>query len=271
MARKTPMTQEAYLKKFSRAARWRLPPQESEEAIADYRELLFQPGRDKNKLVAELGEPVQAAHLLTDVKTYRRWLAVFAILTYGLFLLGKWAWMGMTPLHINGLGPWWYPVWTMVAGLALSLYWFRRHGWKSGPLPKRLLLALAAVFLFGIVTLAWTYYLFDPEMMARLAEAAAGNPTPWQIIAQRELLIEGGIACALAALVGLALAKCYDRRWLALYILCVTVAAMLGFVEFHMISMDISSRGCPEIQRYLFARLLPMGAVGLMGTGVSLC
>ena len=46
MARKTPMTQEAYLKKFSRAARWRLPPQESEEAIADYRELLFQPGRD---------------------------------------------------------------------------------------------------------------------------------------------------------------------------------------------------------------------------------
>ena len=33
-AKKT-LTREQYLKKFSRAARWRLPPQESEEAIAD--------------------------------------------------------------------------------------------------------------------------------------------------------------------------------------------------------------------------------------------
>ena len=29
------MTREIYLKKFSRAVRWRLPPKEAEEAIAD--------------------------------------------------------------------------------------------------------------------------------------------------------------------------------------------------------------------------------------------
>ena len=34
MKQKKPLTKEKYLKKFSRAVRWRLPPQESEEAIA---------------------------------------------------------------------------------------------------------------------------------------------------------------------------------------------------------------------------------------------
>ena len=95
MKKQKPLTKEQYLKQFSRAVRWRLPPQESEDAIADYRELIFQPERDESKLVEELGGPVQAAHLLTDVKTYRRWLKIFAVLAVGLFLLVKWAWTAM--------------------------------------------------------------------------------------------------------------------------------------------------------------------------------
>ena len=266
------LTREQYLKQFSRAVRWRLPPQESEEAIADYRELIFQPERDESRLSEELGEPVQAAHLLTDVRAYRRWLAVFAVLAFGLFLLAKWAWTGMTvTTGFFSYSNVWYPVWVMAAGLLLSLYWFRRHGQKSGLLPKKLIFALAVVLLLGIVTLVWTYYLFDPQVMAHLVETAAGNPTPWQIIVQRELLIEGGTACALLALAGLVLAKCYDRRWLALYILCVTAAAIFGFAEFHLTSMDVSARGVFELQGYLFARIIPIGAVGLIGTGVALC
>ena len=89
MKQQRSLTKERYLKKFSRAVRWRLPPQESEEAIADYRELVFQPERDESKLVEELGAPAQAAHLLTDVKAYRRWLAVFAVLAFGVFLVAK--------------------------------------------------------------------------------------------------------------------------------------------------------------------------------------
>ena len=88
------LTQAQYLAKFSRAVRWRLPPQEAEEAISDYRELIFQEERDESKLVEELGEPVQAAHLLTDVKAYRRWLAVFAVLAFGVFLVAKWCFTG---------------------------------------------------------------------------------------------------------------------------------------------------------------------------------
>ena len=266
-----PLTCEQYLKKFSRAVRWRLPPQESEEAIADYRELIFQEERDETKLVEELGEPVQAAHLLTDVRTYRRWLAVFALLAVGLFLLAKWAWTGMTvTTGFFSYSNVWYPVWVMAAGLLLSLYWFRRHGQKNGPMSRWLLLALAVVLACGAGTQAWNWYVLSPEFLEFYSETYP-HVIPWQIILQRELVTEGGWVCALIALAGLVLAKCYDRRWLALYVLSVTVAALCGFILFHMHSMDMSYAISSSIQAYLFARLIPIGAVGLIGTGVALC
>ena len=107
------LTREQYLTKFNRAVRWRLPPQESEEAIADYRELVLEEERDESKLVEELGEPVQAAHLLTDVRTYRRWLKVFAVLTLGLVLLVRWVWVGHSTLNLEDCCQWWYPLWLM--------------------------------------------------------------------------------------------------------------------------------------------------------------
>lgn len=270
MKQKKPLTKEQYLKKFSRAVRWRLPPQESEEAIADYRELVFQPERDEEKLVEELGTPAQAAHLITDVKTYRRWLAVFAVLAYGLFLLAKWAWMGGSRFYFSFADQWWYPVWVMAVGLVLSLYWFRRHGQKNGAISKWLVLALAVVLVFGVGTMGWNWYVLSPEFLDFYSETYP-HVIPWQIILQRELVTEGGWVCALIALAGLVLAKCYDRRWLALYVLSVTVAALCGFILLHMRRMDMSYAISSSIQAYLFARLIPIGAVGLIGTGVALC
>lgn len=264
-----PLTREQYLKKFSRAVRWRLPPRDSEEAIADYRELIFQEERDESKLVEELGDPVQAAHLLTDVNTYRRWLKVFAVLSFGLLLLAKWSWMAWAT-RIMGWDEWWYPVWVMAVGLPLSLYWFRRHGQKNGAVSKWLALVLAAVLVFGVGTMAWTWYVMSPEFLASYMEKYPDSIS-WHIILERELLINGGIVCALLAFAGLVLAKCYDRRWLALYTLGVTTAAMTCFVLFNLVSMDISVPGPDVFQAYIFTRLLPIGAVGLIGTGVALC
>lgn len=262
------LTQAQYLAKFSRAVRWRLPPQEAEEAISDYRELIFQEERDESKLVEELGEPVQAAHLLTDVKTYRQWLKVFAVLALGLFLLAKWDFMGHSSFYLSSYDQWWYPVWVMAIGLPLSLYWFRRYGQKNGPLSKLLLLALGTVLAFGVVIMVWTWHVTDP---AFLDYYAALGGIPWQITLERELMINGGMGCALIALFGLVLAKCYDRRWLALYTLALTAAAMCGFVIFIFKSMDLSVAIRGSIQAYIFARIIPIGAVGLVGTGVALC
>lgn len=269
MRRQKPLTKEKYLKQFSRAARWRLPPQESEDAISDYRELIFQEERDETRLAEELGDPVQAAHLLTDVKTYRRWLKVFAVLAFGLFLLAKWAWMGWTSIRFSFAEEWWYPVWVMAAGLALSLYWFKRHGQKYGPMSKLLLLTLVLVLLAGGGLLYGIWTVSD----IRLYEQTADNA--WHLRQQVYLVVTAmmyaGVLSALAGLAGLVLAKCRDRRWLALYILCLTLAAMIGFVTFNFKGTNLDYLTADVFRSYLFARLIPIGAAGLIGTGVALC
>lgn len=271
MKQPKPLTREQYLKKFSHAVRWRLPPQESEEAIADYRELIFQPERDEGKLVEELGEPIQAAHLLTDVRTYRRWLAVFAVLAFGLFLLAKWSFTAYSQFYrFLWWDQVWFPVLVMAVGLPLSLYWFRRHGQKNGPLSKRLVMALVVVLVYGVGTLAWNWHVMSPECLSYYSETYP-HIIPWQIILQRELVINGGMVCALLAFIGLVLAKRYDRRWLALYVLAVTVAALCGFIMLLMHSIDLNYAMTNSIQTYLFIRLIPIGAIGLIGTGVALC
>lgn len=272
MKKQKPLTKEKYLKQFSRAVRWRLPPQESEEAIADYRELIFQEEREESRLVEELGTPVQAAHLLTDVKAYHRWLAVFAVLAFGLFLQARWAWTAWHYLFI-GLRAWWYPVLVMAVGLPLSLYWFRRHGQKNGPLSWKLVLPLASILVFALVWLAFMWYVMDTQTLATLTtpENFTIYYEPWQLVSLRTLIMYSGVVCAAIALAGLVLAKCRDRRWLALYTLCLTVGAMLGFAIFILHAMDFTSGVSKATQAYIFIRILPVGAVGLIGTGVALC
>lgn len=266
---KKPLTREQYLKKFSRAARWRLPPRESEDAISDYRELIFQEERDESRLAEELGEPVQAAHLLTDVKTYRRWLKVFAVLAFGVLLLAKWAFMGHTSFYFSFAERWWYPVWVMAVGLALSLYWFRRHGQKNGTISKWLVLALVVVLIAGCGVMYGIWDVTGAVMYEQVSENG------WKLIQQVHLVVTAmmyvGTLSALAAFAGLVLAKCYDRRWLALYILGVTAAAMIGFVTFNFKSLNLDYPTADVIQSYLFTRLIPIGAAGLIGTGVALC
>ena len=271
MKRGKSLTREQYLKKFSRAVRWRLPPQDSEDAIADYRELIFQEGRDEAKLVEELGDPVQAANLLTDRKTYRRWLKVFAVLAFGLYLLAKWDWMGWVRIYFQFTDTWWYPVWVMAVGLPLSLYWFRRHGQKNGAPSRRLVLVLTAELIVGC---GMMYWIWDISGRIRFYNQTADGTiqvTTQEVHQLITAMMVVGTCSALAALAGLVLAKCYDRRWLALYTLGLTVAVMIAFVTFIMKSMDLSIPDPYEFQPYVFTRLLPLGASGLLGTGVALC
>ena len=273
MSKSRLLTKEKYLSKFSRAVRWRLPPQEAEDAISDYRELIFHAERDETKLVEELGEPVQAAHLLTDVKTYRRWLWVFGILAFGLFLMAKWSWTGQTfarfyPLDLGPFDRGWRCVTVLAAGLVLSLVWFRRNGQKHGPVSKWLLIFLAVVLVFGVGIMILTYRIFLQAFLNHYAEI---DVTPWEIILQRELIIDGGTVCAVIALAGLLLARLKDRRWLALYTLALTAAVLCVMVQFWVTSIDPSWAMQNNPTWYMFSKLIPVGVVGLIGTGVALC
>ncbi len=275
-----PMTKKKYMSRLSRSARWRLPPREAEEVIADYQEMVYQEDRDEARLVEELGTPDQAVWLLTDAKTYRRWLWVFGILAFGLFLMAKWAWTGLpfvrfdwdfSSMYSEG----WRGIAVMAVGLVLSLVWFRRHGQKSGPLSWRLLLSLAVVLIFGLAVMGLSWRQLDPGVLERYAELnyeqIVGTSLYWRIILYREMIIDGGTFCPVIALVGLVLARCGDRRWLALYTLALTAAALCIIVECWMLSMDLSWGAMEDVRAYLFPRLIPVGIVGLIGTGVALC
>ncbi len=271
MKQQRSLTKEQYLKKFSRAVRWRLPPQESEEAIADYWELVFQPERDESKLVEELGEPVQAAHLLTDVKAYRRWLAVFAVLAFGVFLVAKWCFTGRSHFdYVFDFRQYWFPVWVLMVGVVLSQYWFRRHGQKNGPLSRRLILALTLVLAAGALIMGWTWHVTGPDFLARLAAEPNKDLLHRLAWTLGDLLMYGGTLCAVAAFTGLVLAKLCDRRWLAVYGLALTVAALCAIVTFWLRSMSLDW-GAGELRAYFFPRMVLVGIAGLLGTGVALC
>lgn len=279
MKKQKPLTKQQYMVKFGRSARWRLSPQDAEEAIADYNEMVFEAERDESKLVEELGDPVQAAWLVTDAKEYKSWIKVFTVLTLGLLLMAKWSWTGLTFFRFSwtwSYGSVWYSIAVLAVGIVLSQVWFRRHGRKSGTLSKRLPLSLAAVGIFVFGTIALTWYVLDPKFLEVYTETIQMNVSylrviPWQITLQRELLIDGGTASALVALAALVLARIKDRRWLALYTLALTAAVLCIMVEYWLRSMDLTFAMMNNLQLYVFVLVIPVGAIGLIGTGVALC
>ena len=119
-----------YLSRLSRAARWYLPPAEAAEVLEDYREIVE--GRSGEELRRDLGTPRAAMRQLAQPKAYRRWLAVFLVLSacvllpaagvvrselswlFGLFLND----LMQTPRYAEMLLP---------LGTVLALVWFRRN------------------------------------------------------------------------------------------------------------------------------------------------
>lgn len=270
MKQKKSLTRERYLKIFSRAARWRLPPQESEEAIADYREMIFQEERDESRLAEELGDPVQAASLLADEKTYRRWQVVFAVLAFGLLLLAKWAWTGWIQISFPFVSQEWNPVVVMATGMVLSLYWFRKHGQKSGSMSRLLPLALVIVLAAGCGVMYGLWVLTETGIFEQMPDGSQQFADLSRLVITVMMYV--GVLSALTALGALVLAQCRDRRWLALYVLCVTVAAMVGFLLLILTNVYIvEPDGWYRFQEYCVSRLIPVGVIGLIGTGVALC
>ena len=270
------MDKELFLRRLSRAARWRLPYQEAEDVIRDYRELLGDSGEE------DFGDPVEAVRLLERPGEYRRWLAVFILLStialaapvgglynlpfdLGLFvflpLLDKlWAFFSRNEALITGLP---------LLGMLLAWGWFRSRGAKPAERAKlrRLLPALAVQLLI----LAWAWFLFYLA-----ATELSGFHTflqahgPWSFRLLRLGLGLGGPLCGGLGVWGLVRARAGDRRYLAVYLfglasagLSAAVLALLG-----SISLDY---GAPDWWASYARMYAGLTAAGLLGTGWALC
>ena len=271
-----------YLTRFSRHARWYLPPEEAAEVIADYRELLSGDPRPEED---ELGAPEQAVRLLIRPRETRRWLAVFVLLACLALVVPLGGLYGF-PFHfgilttipvLETIWEWYEDAFSLLSagipllGTVLALVWFGKNGPKEagGPPFRRMLPMLAAAVLTILLALGvfWLMVSLDSgQLSSAWAEAHLF------LVRRLHLVLElAGPACGALAVLGLVRARLEDRRWRAVYILCLAGAALCAGVLAPMRSMSLDHSGASAWWLGYLWRYLAITAAGLLGAGVGLC
>ena len=256
-----------YLSKLVRAARWYLPPAEAAEVLEDYREIVE--GRTEEELRREVGSPRETARRLAQPKAYRRWLAVFLVLSacvllpaadvvreelsnlFGLFL----NYLTRTPRYAELMLP---------LGTVLAFAWFQRNGRREQALPKWVV-PLLMFLLLGIAWVSFLGWLLFAEQWD-LLNSLFPEERVW---VHRLTLGLDALAAGVIGMLGLVKARLSDRRWRAVYVLGLTGAAACVFMWKMYAGMFwefTPGWQTPYVIRYIVVIL-----VGLLGTGVSLC
>ena len=245
------MEHKHYLQQLHRALRWRLPPAEAEEILSDYQEVLA-----SAECTAE--SPASVARSLTDVAHYRRWLAAFGAMALCLALHAYWV---VALPYWNG--QLWFPPILFALGAGGALFWFTPRGKRTKtPLPRGLRPALGGLLALALLC-AGVIAALALQWLRALPPAWYGRTAAWALT----LTTLAATAAGVSGLVG---ARLSDRRWRALYVLGLLVAADCALVLFSLRSMDINA----GTSLWLTSSLLQLGAfnlAGLAATGVALC
>ena len=280
-----------YMARLERAARWRLPPEEAEDVIADYQDIV-----GDEELRRSLGKPRDVIAPLTPQKTYHIWLAVFVVLAACALLPALSALPGMwhlwdlfrrltfcvLPLDVYNLSI--SPATALpFLGMAGALVWFR---WKGGGKRGRLspavpaLLVAAGVWSVAVLAADW-FWMRDPiafsDMWGQMPLYILGvriGPPDYTVSRSFHILAEalewGGFAMALLSVFALVKARTRDRRWAAVYILALT-AVLLSAESLALVSnMEISESGFEWLAPTLRVWIVYAGA-GFVGAGAALC
>ncbi|EOS63404.1 hypothetical protein C816_03177 [Oscillibacter sp. 1-3] len=275
------MMERDYLSRMSRAARWCLPPAEAAEVLEDYREIAE--GRSEEALRRDLGSPWEAARQLAQTRAYRRWVAVFAVLAACVLLPAVLPVLsvlsGMAIFRFQAYGVdwlWWFPGLCdtiapfrsgfFVTGTALALVWFRRGSGEGRrrTLPKGAVLLLVFL-LIGIAfqwLVAWIILAEPAEILEAMTYQIADA---MRLTMTLDMFVMGAIG-----MFALVQARMTDRRWRAVYILALA-GCILGLSIYALwSSMDVSF-GSAGWQARILLQYVAITALGLVGTGVSLC
>lgn len=267
-----------YLSRLTAAARWRLGGKDAEEVIADYRDIIGDPPRPEEELYRDLGEPVQAVRALVEPKAYRRWLTVLGVLAVCILL------PAVSPLPG---GP--YFVWERlfyqgdmpclvlsVVGSALGPVWFRRGGRTEEALPRpvRILLAILLTWIAATLIFNWVW-MHDPSIWTILGQKESPLLPGWMVYRLPGPVMcvweWGGFLIALLGVFALIKARMRDRRWAAVYVLA--LSAMLVSAQSLALLSNMSLAGYMGFLSFLpeFLACAAFAAIGLVGTGASLC
>ena len=269
------MMERDYLLRLSRAARWCLPPAEAAEVLEDYREIIAD--RSVEELRRDLGSPWSAARQLVQPKAYRRWVTVFAVLAACILLpavLPELSDIVIFRFHAYGADwLWWFISLCdkvvpfrgglLLTGMALALAWFQRGNGEERrrPLPKGVVPLLALL----LVGMAFEWVI----VWVTLAMIWPGMPSEIVIALPLAITLDM-FTMGIIGMFALVKARMADRRWRAVYILALT-GSILGLSIFAFWTrMDVSFSGT-SWQTPILLRYIAITALGLIGTGGSLC
>lgn len=224
-----------YMARLRRWARWYLGAEEAPEVIADYEELAA--GRSDAELERDFGAPRAAMGALMDKTAFYRWYACFDLM-----------WMfSLVPLLYMVLytSPRKLCFFPFVGCLSALWYWGVKPRTPRAPLPKVLLPALLAllltalaisVFLRRLLTIPYDWKTFPAWLLG------------WHHIVTLFCVLFVG-----AGILGAALARLYDRRWRALYLLSQAAFVTTAVLMKPLTSLNLESAIAGEFTPYIAA------------------
>ena len=256
-----------YMARLRRAAQWMLLPEDATEVIADYADMAAD--RSDEELLHNMGDPVQAVRQLSDGKAYRRWLCVFAALTFCLLLIPVTLWVDFPHYYyflrftdnFDQRALFW------ACGLLLAL-WYR---WKSRkrpamPAPKSLLL-LSLTALLTVTAMQWWQHHLLTAMIAYEDVFALWGEYRVQRVCWNVLIF----LCAVIGLYALVKMRTENRRWLALFVVALTVElVVMACVHFTM-RLNIEPDNILYYLDTLERECAIAASIGIVVAGVCLC
>ena len=255
------MDKKTYLKQFSRLVRWRLPAEEAEDVISDYKELLSIQPEDGQELVKKLGTPFAAVQQLKTAKEYKCWLVVFSALTLcsafffcGLFTGGDFGWRYSQAFNTA--------IFYLFIGLAAFWKWKSPRG--KGKCPGLLSVMLGLLGTAAVLAALIAFWLIP--IIQYLKGDVPFISGDWVApLFAAVLRLDSGLAFILG-ITGLINSRLRDRRWLSVSTMAVTVLFIAMNMVLLMTSLSDPDAVCPAVMR-----LIPPAVIGILGVIWSLC
>lgn len=248
------MDKKTYVKKFSNAVKWRISQPEANEILEDYNEIFSEYSNDDNSIVEKLGEPIEAAKVLTEPKKYRNWLVMFTFMSICLvipeFMLLIMTFY-QTPILVTSV--------LFILGVLGSLIWFRPQKRKKIAFTKDLSITFITMLIINFVCIGFFWGLMTQKIVL--------IPIKLYGVIAHVLFELLAIIVTIIGILALIKARTQNIRWKTIYITSLIIVFECMLIVSFLLSMDLFVYFWQMATIYVII----LSLIGLIGVIWSLC